>query len=113
MKAEAEKKFTPWVIILFFLFSILTFKSHAQNGWVQGNWYVNQGAEDIICGDYFYVWNPYYRYNETWQKCTKRRWYQEYRSGYIYLWGPYGWYQEWREGYFWSFNWYNFNTKVR
>lgn len=95
-------------------FLLCTAVIHAQNGWIAGNMYAEQGGSDRTCGPVVSVLktNGYTSWYEGWQTCRDRNWYQEYHSGYVYLWGPNGWYTEWQEGYFWAFNWYDFEVRA-
>ena len=92
-----------------------SFSSNAQSGWSTGQYYAYKGGTNVSCGNTYVVqktdgWGNYW--NEGWQNCQQRQWYQEYRSGYIYYWGNNGWYSQWKEGYFWYFTWYNYSVKV-
>jgi len=78
----------------------------AQSGWQTGNWYQYQGQtwtewQDVFVG-YDFFGNAMYQ-----RMCRNTTWYKEYRSGYVYLWGPSGWYTQWYEGYAWSCYWSN------
>jgi hypothetical protein len=101
-------------ITLVLAFLLCTAGLNAQSGWIEKQWYESQGGSDRTCGPVVSVLKtngPNYWY-EGWQTCRDRNWYQEYHSGYVYLWGPNGWYTEWQEGYFWAFNWYDFEVRA-
>lgn len=86
----------------------------AQNGWSVGRYYAYKGGSDVVCGPVqtIYKSNGYTQWTEGWQTCKRRNWHQEYRSGYVYYWGPNGWYSQYKEGYFWYFTWYTYNKRV-
>lgn len=88
--------------------------SHAQTGWSSSKYYAQRGGVGLTCGPTYVIRNTdgWNYWNEGWQNCRKRVWYQEYHSGYIYLWGPNGWYREWRQGNYWYFTWYDFKQRV-
>lgn len=88
--------------------------AQAQSGWQSGRYYAYKGGSDVVCGPVQTVYksNGYVNWTEGWKTCKKRNWYQEYRSGYVWYWGPNGWYQKFQEGYFWYFTWYTYNVRV-
>lgn len=99
---------------------LITDSLTAQTNWRTGNIYFERGTTGVTCGSTYVITNTdgLRVWNEGWQNCRRRNWYQKYYSGYIYLWGylpnlgRYGWYSEWREGYFWYFTWYDYRKRI-
>ena len=92
--------------VLFSLALLLTisFTSTAQSGWRSGTYYAYQGQTWV---DYSYRTVGFDQWNRpiVRKMCRQNSWYQQQRSGYIYLWGNNGWYKEWRSGNFWYYKW--------
>lgn len=109
------KLFKNLLITLVLFFSVII-GADAQSGWNEGYYYAYQGGSDVSCGSVYTITNGngFTWWTEGWQSCQQREWYQEYKSGYIYLWNSSTgqWYTEWREGYFWYFTWYNYSKRV-
>ncbi len=92
-------------LLLTVIFTVgLAIGAEAQSGWSTGNYYAYQGESRI---DYTYnnEYNFYCNCYVTVRYCRQLNWYQEYHSGYVYVWGPNGWYTQWQEGYFWYCTW--------
>ncbi len=88
----------------FMLFFLIVNSSYAQSGWNTGNYYAYQGnstTETYFQNEFDYYCNC----TVTVRYCRQLTWYQEYRSGYVNLWGPNGWYSEYQEGYAWYCTW--------
>jgi hypothetical protein len=86
------------------LFLFISVGSFAQSGWISGNYYAYQGK---TWTDYTYVTVGYDYYGNpiNQKRCRQTTWYQEYREGYVSVWGPNGWYSEWKSGYYWYYKW--------
>lgn len=96
------------LLLTLFLLLGITIGSYSQSGWTSGNYYAYKGqnvTESSWATEYSIFCNCYVNV----RYCRQSYWYQEYYSGYIYLWGPNGWYTEWKEGTYWYYsfgNWY-------
>lgn len=94
------------VFLMIMCFALISTTINAQSGWQQGNYYQYQGS---------IFWEPcsavYPKFNNFGQRigyfqCRRTTvWHQEWRQGYIYIWGPYGWETRWQQGNFWYFTW--------
>jgi|SRR6056297_2525583 len=91
-------------LLLVFSFTVISLISYSQSGWSTGRYYAYQG-QSTTQYQYKTVYDYWCKCYKTVKYCRQLNWYQEYRSGYVYYWGPSGWYSQYREGYFWYCTW--------
>lgn len=84
---------------------------YSQN-YVENNYYESRGAEQIICGNPYFITNGF-GYIETWQNCRKMVWCQSYYSGNVYYWSGYSWCYRFQQGNYWYYYWYDYNVRIR
>jgi hypothetical protein len=84
----------------------ITLTTLSQSSWQSGQYYAYKGQTFTEWRWVNVGWdgwgNPITR-----KQCRQSYWHQEWRQGYVYIWGPNGWYSEWRQGNFWYFTWSN------
>lgn len=85
---------------------LFTATTAAQSGWNSGSFYAYQG-QSITETAFQNEYSPFCNCYVTVRYCRQLNWYQEYHSGYIYLWNynTGQWYTEWKEGYYWYCTW--------
>ena len=98
-------------LILALVFSLATMWAVAQSGWSSGQYYAYRGQAVEECGYVYSKCDAWGNWIGNYVSCRVLVWEQQWRSGYVYYWGPNGWYTQWQSGTFWYCYWGNWYEK--